>query len=136
MKIREIIVEAKVKTIDRDSDGLPDSHVTATPGMKTHPQLDNSSPYAPWRFAAHYLPGAGNKDGSWDHEPKKDGPIGQKLVTVAYSEADEHIINMAEKKFGAKSTRITPNGSSEETDVTNTSPVPHNAGAKRNKPKN
>ena len=42
MKINEIIVESKK---DNDNDGIPDSHQSATPGMRKHAKLDNSSPY-------------------------------------------------------------------------------------------
>ena len=49
MRAQEFIVEAE---------RLPKSHADATPDMRKHPGLDNSSPYAPWRFAAHFLAGA------------------------------------------------------------------------------
>lgn len=120
MKINEIITE----DMDSDHDDardhkIPSSHITATPGMKTHPNLDNSSPYGPWRFAGYFLGGSPD----FDHEPAKEGPIGQKLVTVAYTDADEAIIDAAERKYGARSHRISPNGSSEDKDIQNASPV-------------
>jgi hypothetical protein len=118
MKINEIITE-NIDADHGDRDQIPDSHIAATPGMKIHPGLDNSSPYAQWRFAANFLPGSPN----FDHEPSKEGPIGQKLITVAYTKADEDIIDAAEKKFGARSHRISPNGSSEDTTVQRNSPV-------------
>ena len=110
MRAKEFIVE---------QGKMPPNHVSATPGMKSHPQLDNSSPYAPWRFASMYLSGAPD----FEHEPEKEGPIGQHLVTSAYSDADEAIISAAEKKFGTTSKRITPRGSSELEDVHKVSPV-------------
>lgn len=102
---------------------MPDSHVSATPGMKNHPSLDNSSPYAPWRFAAHFLGGAGAPDGKYEHEPEKEGPTGQALVTVAYTDGEHKILDQAEKAFGVKSHRLTPNESSENPDVHKASPV-------------
>jgi len=114
MRIKEIITEES---------RMPDSHVNATPGMKNHPNLDNSSPYAPWRFAAHFLPGAGAPDGKYEFEPEKEGPSGQALVTVAYSQGEHDILDQAEKAFGVKSHRLTPNGSSENPEIHKTSPV-------------
>lgn len=113
MKINEIITESST---------IPDDQLAATPGMKKHVALDNSSPYHAYSFAAKFLSGAGAKDGKFEHEPTKDGPIGQSLVTVAYSDADHAIIDQAEKAFGAKATRISPNGSSESKSVNNVSP--------------
>jgi hypothetical protein len=114
MKITEIITEESQ---------MPDSHINATPGMKNHPNLDNSSPYAPWRFSAHFLSGAGAPDGKYDFEPEKEGPTGQALVTVAYSEGEHQILDQAEKAFGVRSNRLTPNGSSENPEINNSSPV-------------
>lgn len=114
MKIKDIIFEAKVAD-DADNDGIPDSHQTATPGMRSHHKLDNSSPYHPWRFAAYFLGGAGDKSGKYEHEPKKDGPNGQSLVAVAYSKGEQQILDQASKAFGPEATfkQLTPNGSTE-----------------------
>jgi hypothetical protein len=121
MKINEIITESSRVDLDKDNDGIPDSHQTATPGMRSHKNLDNSSPYAPWRFAAHFLGGADGKN-PYEHEPSKEGPNGQSLVTVSYTDGDEAIIKQAEKAFGVKATRLTPTGSSETKSVNNVSP--------------
>ena len=122
MKIRDIIIESKT---DEDNDGIPDSHQTATPGMRSHHKLDNSSPYHPWRYAALYLGGAGAEDGKYEHEPSRDGPNGQSLVAVAYTEADQRILDQASKAFGAEAgyKQLTPNGSTEVKSVNNVSPV-------------
>lgn len=122
MKIKDIIAESKA---DRDNDGIPDSHQTATPGLRSHHKLDNSSPYHPWRFAALYLAGAGAPDGKYDHEPAKDGPNGQSLVAAAYSEGERRILDQAEKAFGreASYTQLTPDGSTEITATQKVSPV-------------
>jgi hypothetical protein len=121
MKITEIVNEAKKVDGDNNSDGIPDSHQSATPGMKSHKSLDNSSPYAPWRFAAHFLGGADGKN-PYEHEPAKEGPNGQSLVTVSYSDGDEAIIAQAEKAFGVSATRLSPTGSSETKEVNKKSP--------------
>jgi hypothetical protein len=122
MKINEIIVEGKA---DADNDGIPDSQQAATPGMRSHHKLDNSSPYAPWRFAAHFLGGAGDASGEYEHQPEKEGPNGQSLIAVAYSDGDAKILDQATKAFGPEAgyKQLTPNGSSEVESVNNKSPV-------------
>ena len=114
MRANEFIKESKI----------PMTQQSATPGMDGHLQLDNSSPYAPWRFAAHFLGGADGKN-PYEHEPDKEGPSGQSLVTVAYSQADADIINQAERAFGsaARSKQLTPKGSTEPHDTHKTSPM-------------
>ena len=122
MKIKDIIAESKA---DKDNDGIPDSHQTATPGLRSHHKLDNSSPYAPWRFSAYFLGGAGAADGKYDHQPNKEGPTGQSLVTGAYSEGERRILDQAAKAFGAEATnfiQLTPNGSTEVDAVHKVSP--------------
>jgi hypothetical protein len=105
-------------------EALPKSHADATPDMRKHPGLDNSSPYAPWRFAAHYLAGADGKN-PYEHEPSKEGPSGQKLVTVGYTDAEDAMIRQAERKFGsqARATNLTSRGSGESSDTHKTSPL-------------
>lgn len=112
-------------TEDDDGQKIPTSHQKAVPDMKSHPALDNSSPYAPWRFAALYLAGAGHASGEYEHDPTVHGPVGQKLTTVAYSDGDERIIRQAEKKFGAggRSKSVTSRGSKEQDDTHKISPV-------------
>jgi hypothetical protein len=120
MKIRDIITEDQ-EVGEKQTKDLPSSHKAAAPELKTHPGLDNSSPYPGWRFATQYVPGAGT--GSYDHEPRADGPIGQKLVTLAYSDADAAIIDQAEKKMGVKSHKLTSSNSTEDIDIHKASPV-------------
>jgi len=119
MKINEIIFESK-KNVDSDAnnDGIPDSHQTATPGLRSHPKLDNSSPYHPWRFAAHFVGGADGKN-PYEHEPTRDGPNGQALITVSYTDADRAILDQAQKAFGWEADHIdlAPDGSTEVEDV-------------------
>jgi hypothetical protein len=109
MKINEIINEASE---------FPSSQVAAAPGMKKHTELDNSSPYHAYQFAAKFLPGSPH----FEHKPSKEGPIGQSLVTVAYSQGDADIIDAAEAAFGIKSQRVSPNGSNEDTTIHRVSP--------------
>ena len=127
MKIKDIIIETKkvVDHGDADNNGIPDSHESATPGMRSHHHLDNSSPYHPWRFAAYFLGGAGAADGKYEHEPKKDGPNGQSLITAAYTDGERRILDQAAKAFGPEATdfiQLTPNGSTETDTVHKVSP--------------
>jgi len=117
MRINEIITEESK---------MPDSHINATPGMKNHPNLANSSPYAPFRFAAHFLGGAGAPDGKYDHEPTKEGPNGQSLITAAYSKGEQDILDQAAAAFGPEATnyiQLTPDGSTEVDSVHKNSPI-------------
>jgi hypothetical protein len=123
MRAREFIAEASK---------IPKSQISAVPGMNTHPNLDNSSPYAPWRFAAHFLAGADGKN-PYEHIPEREGPSGQALVTVAFSSEEEAMIRQAEKAFGieAKRLQLTPPGSTELDTIQKTSPVRAFKGYKR-----
>jgi hypothetical protein len=123
MKITEIISESKQ---DQDNDVIPDSHQSATPGLRSHKELNNSDPYYPWRFGALFLSGAGAADGKYEHQPVKDGPNGQALITAAYSEGEERILNQAAKAFGPEATnhiKLTPKGSTETDSVHKVSPL-------------
>ena len=97
---------------------LPKTHADATPDMRRHPGLDNSSPYAPWRFAAHYLAGADGKN-PYEHKPSKEGPAGQKLITIGYTDVEDAMIKQAEKAFGSKAHRkgLTSRGSKEPNEI-------------------
>ena len=123
MKIRDIITEGN--NTDLNNDGIPDSQQTATPGLRSHRDLNNSDPYHPWRFAALFLGGAGAPDGKYDHEPAKDGPNGQSLVAAAYTAGERQILDQAAQAFGveAKHLQLTPDGSTEIPDVNKTSPT-------------
>ena len=121
MKIRDIITEGN--NSDLNNDGIPDSQQTATPGLRSYTNLNNSDPYHPWRFGALFLGGAGAADGKYDHEPVKDGPNGQSLVIAAYSDGERAILDQAAKAFGIEAShkQLTPDGSNEVKDVNKTS---------------
>jgi hypothetical protein len=105
--------ESKIKKTSR----------AAVPNMRKHDGLDNSSPYAPWRFGIALA-------GAPEFKMDKLGPTGQKLVTVAYTDADADIIKATEKFMGAKGSNVTTAGSKELSDIHRASPV---ATIKRNK---
>ena len=100
---------------------LPESKMRAgavkgIPLMRKHKSLDNSSPYMPWRFAVALA-------GLPEFEMDREGPTGQKLVTVAYTDADADIISAAERLMGADGDDITSPGSHETDTVFTKCPV-------------
>jgi hypothetical protein len=113
MKINEIISEGKLRKAAE----------LALPNLRKYDNLDNSSPYHAYRFgiALAGAPAMGTD---------KDGPIGQKMVTIGYTEADDDITQAAAKLIGATSTQISTNGSKELPWVNKESPV---AKPKKNK---
>lgn len=121
MRIRDIITEDQ-EVGEKQDHKIPADQKAAVPGMEKRPDMDNSSPYPGWRYSTTYLPGAGAKDGKYEHEPVKDGPIGQKLVTLAYSDGDEQILAQADKAFGTTAHRLSSRRSEEATDVHKVSP--------------
>ena len=122
-------MRAKEFIVERGS--MPKSHISAVSGMKSHDNLDNSSPYHPWRFASNFLPGADGKN-PYAFDPQRDGPNGQALVTVGFTKEEDAMIKQAEKAFGweAKHRTITPSGSKEQDDTYTISPL---ARPKKNK---
>ena len=113
MKIQEIVREDKLRA---------DSY-HALPNTRIHPTLDNSCPYHSYRFGVAL---AGSPDNNFD----KDGPIGQKMTTIGYTEADNEIIKKAEKEMGATGKNITSKSSNEYPGTNTVSPV---AKKKKNK---
>ena len=123
MRAREFVVE---------SSKIPKNQLAAVPALHSHPHLDNSSPYAPWRFAAHFLAGADGKN-PYEHIPAKEGPSGQALITTAYTKEEGDMISQAEKAFGieARPKKLSPDGSSELGEINKTSPTKGFKGYKR-----
>jgi hypothetical protein len=114
MRAHEFILEEKKLRRSAEA-ALPDAHF--------YPALDNSSPYASYRFGIAL---AGSPDDTMD----KDGPTQSKLVTLAYTDGDAEIINAANKTMGVKSKSLSSKHSQESSTVYNTSPV---AKRKRNR---
>ena len=95
----------------------------AMPNVRIHPDLDNSSPYKAYRYGVAM---AGQP--TQDFDP--NGPIGQKMITVGYTEAEDNIVRATDKVMKSKSKAITSTGSKELPDTYTTSPIGQ---AKRNK---
>ena len=112
MRAKEFIIE---------DEGFDASAKAAMPNASVWPDLDNSSPYHAFRFGVA-LAGSPNKT------YPKDGPYGQKMVTLGYTKADQEILDATGRSMGFKSKSLTPSGSSEMPDNHTKSPVPFNSG--------
>ena len=106
MKINEVIIEGKLRP----------AAVDAIPNMRIHPDLDNSSPYKAYRYGVMMA-------GAPHHNGDAMGPIGQKMVTIGYTEADDAIVQATDKIMGSTSQQITTDKSSEMHWVNKDSPV-------------
>lgn len=107
-----------------ESSQIPKNQIAAVPGLRSHPHLDNSSPYAPWRFSAHFLAGADGKN-PYEHVPSKEGPTGQALITTAYTPEEHAMIAQAERAFGfeARPKKLSAEGSKELDEIQKVSPI-------------
>jgi hypothetical protein len=110
MKINEIVAESK-------SAPLRQSTQKSTPGLQTWPDLDNGNvPYLQYRMglAMAIAPG----DEAYNH-----GPIGGQFTTIAYTDADQEILDNAAKIMGIKPVNRSSKRSEELDSVTKTSPT-------------
>lgn len=107
---------------DLNEDKFSKSTLAAVPNMRVHPDLDNSSPYKAYRYGVAM---AGNPCG--DADPH--GPIGQKMITLGFTTADDEIIKATDKTMNSKSKQVSTKEST-ESDTNKNSPV---AKIKRNK---
>lgn len=121
MKISEIITEARRSPLRKSSR-------SSTPDMEYYDYLDNNNhPYMAYRFGialavapkTHMYP---------------EGPIGSRFTTIAYTDADNEIIDVAKKMIGVKSTALTSNDSTEMDFVNTQSPVKPKGPVKRKNP--
>ena len=116
MRAREFISESSHSAFSKEQLG-------PMPGMMRYDGLDNSNPYAMWRFlvAAAGQPKTNEVDST---EPlSANGPIGQKMSSMAYSKADAEILAATAKAMGEKGTVISSQESTEPDTVYKTSPV-------------
>jgi hypothetical protein len=112
MRAREFIFE--------DEQKFHKDHLSVMPGMHKYPGLDNSNPYHMWR----YMIAAGAYDGKGNgYRLAKDGPIGQKLTTMSYTDEDAAILNDTAKSFGVKKKQVSSIRSVEPENIHKTSPI-------------
>lgn len=118
MRAKEFVNE---ETTEWPSDGK-----AALPNGLKWPALDNSSPYPAYRFGVA-LAGAPNYD------MNKKGPVGQNMMTIGYTDADNEILQAAGKMMGVSGEPLTTEDSTEEDHTNTKSPVPQNSGKPRKK---
>ena len=135
MKINDIIVEAHTANPKK----LQADQVDAIKGAKSVPDLSmNKSDGSMYMQYRHGLALASAGAGDTPSEPMDtDGAFSGDPVFASYADIEEEMIDNAAKMVGAGEVkRLSDNRSKEKDDVHKHSAVPHNAGAKRNKPKN
>lgn len=114
----------RAKEFIKESTKYRKSAHDAIPGAQTHPGTMND-PYAMYRLG---MAMAGSPDFPGDAE----GPIeGIQIVTLAYTDADQKIIDKAAKATGADSKQLTTKGSRESNTVNTQSPVANLGPVKR-----
>jgi len=86
-------------------------------GMKRYDGLDNSNPHAMWRFI---VAAAGHPS---DTDMSTEGPTGSKMVSLAYTQADQDILDATARQMGETGTVISDMASTEPTSVNKVSPV-------------
>jgi hypothetical protein len=89
----------------------------AIKGMTTYPELPGWY-YDMYRFGVHMA-------GSPDNQPMaQKSPTANQLSTLAYTDAEEKIINKSKRDMGLKGKTLTSNRSEEPGETNTTSPVP------------
>jgi hypothetical protein len=96
---------------------LHKSQKSAIPGMTSYPDTP-AHYYNMYRFGMHMAGSPGEQD------MPADGPTANELTTVAYTKAEQEIIDKSRKAMGwDKTKKITSAGSKEHHDTSSVSPV-------------
>jgi hypothetical protein len=121
MRAKDFISEAHSK--------FPEEHSGPMTGIKRYDKLDNSNPYQMWRFL---VAAAGQPlDDENGHPMSKESPTGQKMATLAYSKADQAILDATSQAMGEPGTELSSMESTEPSFTNKTSPVKAFKGYKR-----
>ena len=107
-----------VEQLTEQHSKFPEEHLGPMTGMTRYDGLDSSNPYKMWRFL---VAAAGSPDN--EHELSLDGPTGQNMVSLAYTDADQQILDDTAKRMGQTGTQISDMASSEPNFINTTSPV-------------
>ena len=118
MKIRDIIIE---------NNTTPNKHTVkrSIPKILTFPHLTNTDPYVQYRFGLAIASAAANGEQNKQDRFNKTSDFGEKLIMAPFTKEEEDIIKLAQKLYGAgsESEQISTNGSEEESEIINKSPV-------------
>lgn len=110
MKINEIVVESMAAPLRKTTQA-------STPGMQTWPDLDNGNvPYLQYRMGVAMA-------GAPDIDSPNNGPVAGQLTTIAYSSAEQDIIDGAAKIMGVTPVNRSSKKSREVNTIQTTSPV-------------
>lgn len=104
------------------SSNVYDHYQAAIKGMETY--TDNNSYYTMYRFGVDMAGSPADQDFT------PASPVGNQMATVAYTDAEQQIIDKSKKNLGLKSKKLTSKDSSEQPNTHTSSPV---AKIKRNK---
>ena len=107
---------------------FPEEHSGPMTGIKRYDKLDNSNPYMMWRFLVAAAGQPLDKDG---HPMSKESPTGQKMTSLAYSKADEAILDATSRAMGEPGTELSSMESTEPSFVNKVSPLAGFKGYKR-----
>jgi hypothetical protein len=113
----------RAKEFIAEEDSFTDSAKDAMPNPTIWPDLDNSNPYHSYRFGVAI---ARDPDKGASFLP--NGPVGPKMITVAFTPEEQEILARTGRQMGVKSKRIANPPSQETSDVNKSSPVPQNSG--------
>ena len=99
---------------------FPEEHSGPMTGMKRYDNLDNSNPYQMWRFLVMAAGQPLDKDG---HPMSKASPTGQKMTSLAYTQADADILDATARAMGETGTEVSDQASTEPSYVNKRSPL-------------
>ena len=99
---------------------FPEEHHMPMTGMQRYDGLDNSNPYMMWRFL---VAAAGHPKQEGDTHLSLESPIGNRMASLAYTDADAEILRATAAAMGEKGTTISTQDSSEPEYIYKTSPV-------------
>jgi hypothetical protein len=107
-----------IETLTEEHSKFPEEHIGPMTGISRYDGLDNSNPYKMWRFM---VAAAGHPDA--EYPMSHDGPTGQKMVSLAYTDADKKILDSTAAAMGQPGTPLSDMKSTEPDFVHKVSPV-------------
>ena len=120
MKICDIILESDASSGNggksKCNTTMDKNHKDAIPGLTRHKDT-GSHYYDMYRMGVHM---AGSPD---EQNPSAAMSTGNEFATLAYTDAEEHIIKKSAKAIGWKGRPMTSKGSKEQKDTNKVSPV-------------
>lgn len=107
-----------VETLTEEHSKFPEEHSGPMTGITRYDGLDNSNPYKMWRFM---VAAAGHPDA--EYPMSSDSPTGQKMTSLAYTKADQEILDATSRAMGEVGTPLSDMASTEPSFINTQSPV-------------